>query len=466
VIFGPIQFDQPWALLLLVVALPPVFLLASRTLAGGGRFSRRAAITLRVVVTLLLVGALCEPRLRDEAEDLAVTVVLDASRSVPLDRQDAVDAWVEETLLDKPDGDRLGVLTAAEDAYVQTLPSERTETVERRFVGGVNGTDLAGALRLALAVSPADAARRIVLASDGNETEGSLLEAAQAARAAGVPIDVYPLRYRIASEVRVDRIAAPATARLGQTVTARVMLTSTRAVRGRLSLLLDGRPAAVGPDGEPSVEVSLVPGVNPFPVPVTLTGTGPKRFEAVFEPLNPADDAVVENNRSESVTFVSGRGAVLVLRNETESAAPLLAALDEAGLQAEVRGPETAPASLTEWNAFDAVVMIDQSAYDYSELQQEELRRYVHDTGGGLVMIGGPNSFGAGGWIGSPLEDALPVQLDPPQRQNMPRGALAIVVHSVEMAQGVSLGSMRSVPGISRGSSSTRASAARCGCTR
>jgi len=151
VILGPLQLDQPWALLLLAIALPPVFLLASRTLAGGGRFSRRAAITLRVVVTLLLVGALCEPRLRDEAEDLAVTVVLDASRSVPLDRQDAVDAWVEETLLDKPDGDRLGVLTAAEDAYVQTLPSERTETVERRFVGGVNGTDLAGALRETLA---------------------------------------------------------------------------------------------------------------------------------------------------------------------------------------------------------------------------------------------------------------------------------------------------------------------------
>jgi hypothetical protein len=55
-------------------------------------------------------------------------------------------------------------------------------------------------------------------------------------------------------------------------------------------------------------------------------------------------------------------------------------------------------------------------------------------------MIGGPESFGAGGWIGSPVEDALPVRLDPPQKRQMPRGALALVVHSVEIPQGVYYG--------------------------
>jgi hypothetical protein len=61
-------------------------------------------------------------------------------------------------------------------------------------------------------------------------------------------------------------------------------------------------------------------------------------------------------------------------------------------------------------------------------------------AGGGLVMVGGPESFGAGGWIGSPLEDALPVRLDPPQKRQMPRGALALVIHSVEMPEGVFYG--------------------------
>src|SRR5690606_10492825 len=75
-----------------------------------------------------------------------------------------------------------------------------------------------------------------------------------------------------------------------------------------------------------------------------------------------------------------------------------------------------------------------------TDAQQAMLRQYVHDSGGGLVMVGGPNAFGAGGWIGSPLADALPIRLDPPQKRQMPRGALAIVVHSVEMPRGVFYG--------------------------
>ncbi|MEM9754031.1 MAG: hypothetical protein AAF916_11700, partial [Planctomycetota bacterium] len=61
---------------------------------------------------------------------------------------------------------------------------------------------------------------------------------------------------------------------------------------------------------------------------------------------------------------------------------------------------------------------------------------YVEDSGGGLVMTGGPEAFGAGGWIGTTIEEVLPVQLDPPQTRRMPRGALALIMHSVEMPEG------------------------------
>ncbi len=85
-------------------------------------------------------------------------------------------------------------------------------------------------------------------------------------------------------------------------------------------------------------------------------------------------------------------------------------------------------------------MLLNQSAYSYSEAQQELMRQYVKDTGGGLVMVGGPETFGAGGWIGSPLADALPIRLDPPQKRQMPRGALALIIHSVEIPRGVYYG--------------------------
>ena len=56
--------------------------------------------------------------------------------------------------------------------------------------------------------------------------------------------------------------------------------------------------------------------------------------------------------------------------------------------------------------------------------------------GGGLVMIGGPDAFGAGGWQGSKLEEVLPVNMDIPAQRQIPKGALVLVMHSCEMPDG------------------------------
>jgi uncharacterized membrane protein len=62
--------------------------------------------------------------------------------------------------------------------------------------------------------------------------------------------------------------------------------------------------------------------------------------------------------------------------------------------------------------------------------------RYVNDLGGGLIMVGGPKAFGAGGWIGSPVAEILPVDLDPPQKKQLPKGALVLIMHACEMPKG------------------------------
>ncbi len=62
--------------------------------------------------------------------------------------------------------------------------------------------------------------------------------------------------------------------------------------------------------------------------------------------------------------------------------------------------------------SFDAVVLQDFDAQPYGlEVHLPELARYVR-TGGGLVMVGGPNSFVAGGYANTPLADVLPVHIE------------------------------------------------------
>ena len=64
------------------------------------------------------------------------------------------------------------------------------------------------------------------------------------------------------------------------------------------------------------------------------------------------------------------------------------------------------------------------------------LAQYIHDTGGGLVMIGGPETFGAGGWEGSRLEQELPVNMEVPAQRQIPKGALVLIMDPAEAPDG------------------------------
>jgi len=64
--------------------------------------------------------------------------------------------------------------------------------------------------------------------------------------------------------------------------------------------------------------------------------------------------------------------------------------------------------------SFDAVVLQDIDAVTYRLAQHlPALERYVR-AGGGLIMVGGPSSFGGGGYARSPLERVLPVEIGTP----------------------------------------------------
>lgn len=445
IVVGPVQFAVPGWLLLIPVLGALTAWWGRRSLAGLGPVTRWTALVTRLLVITLLAGAVAEPEWRKVSKDVAVTVVMDASQSVPGDAQSGMDRWVEAAATRKGKDDRLGVVTIAKDAYVQSLPSRLNTLVERQHIGATDGSNLAGGVRLGMAVMPEDAANRLLLISDGNETAGSLLQQAEAARAAGIPIDVLPIIYSYPSEVIVDRVVAPSAAREFETVNVRVVLNATRPAQGRLSITQNGQALDLDPDS-PSLGqlVDLKAGPNVFSIPIPGVRRGPQQFEAIFEPLSEGGrmvgDVVAENNRAGAVTFVSGEGQVLLVAESEEEVRYLRAALEEAKISSEWRPADRVPTTLTEMNAYDAIVLMNEPAYNFSQAQQEDLRRFVHDSGGGLVMIGGPDTFGAGGWIGSPLEDALPVKLDPPQKREMPKGALALILHSIEMPEGVFYG--------------------------
>jgi hypothetical protein len=68
--------------------------------------------------------------------------------------------------------------------------------------------------------------------------------------------------------------------------------------------------------------------------------------------------------------------------------------------------------------------------------QLELLARYV-DQGGGLLMTGGPEAFGLGGWYRTPVEAVLPVASDVRTEVTVPQVAMVIVL---DISQSMAVG--------------------------
>ncbi len=436
--------------------MPPAILLlwwiGRRSIGGLGRTTSLVALGVRIVVVTLLLGTLAEPNWRLVGRGVTTIFVWDYSRSMPTELRPKVRQYLERTVAAADhDRDRFALVTVAEDARVQLLPSMRQvppeEQIRQVFEGGeldpgpLDGTDLASAIRVALAVKPEDTTARIVVFSDGNETEGSLLSAAQTAAGAAVPIDVLRIDTGVTSDVMFSNLVSPRTGRRGQTIDLTMLLEATAPTTGTVDLVVEGSGGDVVFDLDPESEgtglpVRLDAGTNRVTVPVVLRRSGPISFRAVFTPDSVAGDAIPQNNEALTTTFVSSEGRVLLYARAPIVAEPLLRSLQASQIDVDLRPPVPGHASLTELQAFDAIILFDIAASDLTGKQQEELYAYVHDGGGGLVVIGGENSYGAGGWIDTKVAELLPLKLDPPAKRQIPKGALVLLMHSCEMPRG------------------------------
>lgn len=385
-------------------------------------------LALRWLVIVLLCSALAEPAALRQSKDVAVVAIIDASDSVPADQQRRALEFLSASLGRKQPGDRLGLVTIARDGRVQSLTTPRPGPLDMSSPGPTDATALQRGIELARAIIPEDAAGRLLLISDGNSTSGTLAHAVARLRADGVPLDVVVVDYDRSAGVRVEEVILPHWVREGDTVNARVVLNAGSRAAGQLRLMLDGQPIDLDPDSPGTgSRLELEPGLRVVSQPLRLPPGPVHRVEAIFEP-DDARASAPDLLRAEGVTFTSDHGRVLVLAEHEQAARPLIDSLSSDELKVEIRPAATAPHDLAGWSGYDAVILFDQPASNFTLAQQSNLARYVEDAGGGLLVVGGPESYGAGGWIGSPLEKLLPLQLDPPQKRQLPMGALAIVI--------------------------------------
>jgi Mg-chelatase subunit ChlD len=377
-----------------------------------------AAAAIRATVLLLVLLGLGGVGLHHTTDQLNVLFLVDASDSVSLENRAKAWQYVQEAVKAAGKRDRYGVVNFGGNPVLEVPLGTDPLSAKPPLAADSRATDIGAAIKLALAAFPREGARRIVLLSDGNENQGNAREAARRARAEGADIYAVPLKNDLAGEVLVERLVVPQEVKFGESFLVRVVAWSAREATGRISLYRDGEFVGAQP-------VKLTTGKNVFAYQQSIDQGGFHIFQARLEA---PDDVVEENNRGVGLVAVRGRPRVLYVEKDRDQGTHLLNALRTQNLQVEMVGPEALPTTMEGLTRYDSIILSNISALRVTKAQMELLRNYVRDQGGGLVMLGGEESFGLGGYYHTAVEEALPVTMEARQKVEIPSLAVVLVI--------------------------------------
>ncbi|GIW06481.1 MAG: VWA domain-containing protein [Dehalococcoidia bacterium] len=408
---GPLQLGAPWALALLLL-LVPIVLLGRRRLAFSSAGRRRFVLAVRSLVVALVVVALADPRWLAPGREKATIFLIDSSASTA-GFQAAASAWVRQALERMGPDDRAGVVAFGREPVV-LQPLGRTRDFRAAALPPDDRTDLAAALRLGQAMLPAGGVRRLVVLSDGWENLDSAERVMDGLAAAGIVVDVVKPTLPSAGLV-IRQVDAPPLLREGDPFDVYVQIESATAGDGRLTVLLDGQPAA-------DQAIRLRAGATQYAVPLIAQGAGFRRVEVRVA------QGTTQALAAAGFYAVKPRGNVLLYEDRPGEAARLNAMLQEAGLRTEVRASPTAPPNVAPLRQFDAIALVNVAATSFTLDQQRAIQAFVRDLGKGLVLIGGPNSFALGDYGSQLLGELLPVHADIPPKPEEGTFGLVLVI--------------------------------------
>ncbi|MCH8333768.1 VWA domain-containing protein, partial [Candidatus Sumerlaeota bacterium] len=421
-----IQFANPVVLLALAPLLVHVLWMARR-LHHFSRARRVTAISIRLLIILLLVASLAGMRIIRESKDLTVFFVIDAADSLPEKQREYARTFVQKALAEMGPNDRAGTILFGSGAALHQAPAFKPEYDQAQTVIDPSRSNIADAVQLAMVCFLGDVQKRIVLLSDGNQNVGNAEQAARSAAAAGIVIDVVPLEYENRNDVILEKVVVENRVSLEEPFDLTIFVSAREATVATLTVLQDGNVI-----GHTEVELEA-DRKNVFVYPTEVRDAGFTQFEVQLDVEN---DLIPENNRGFAFTYGEGEPRVLLVDGDAEPSQALPAMLVSEKINVDVVDPSGLPHTLRELQNYDALIFNNVAAGDVTIVQMRTIERAVHDLGLGFIMIGGENSFGAGGYNDSPIERILPVDMELKNEKIVPQGALVIVNHALEIPQG------------------------------
>ena len=365
---------------------------------------------LRAIALLLIVLALTQPRWQPRDKTLDLWVLVDQSASTE-DRIERSLGEVRKILNDKKPNSqcRLHFIDFAAGAMSRLEGRGASEI-------GKGETRLRTALYTAASLADPEHASRFLVLSDGQTTE-PLTGADARLNSLGIPVDARIDPRPDSDDWRITSFETPTMVRPLEPAAIAVEVQGPTAPDSKAVLRITR-------DGVTALEqaVELIDGKARLDFTDRLQTGGGHRYTAR---IVSSDDPRPGNNRREAVTSVQGGPRVVLATGYSDDY--LAEVIREQGFEVNVILPEADPDPAILSGA-RAVVFNNRRADTVSRDFATAAARLVDEQGGGLLMLGGNNSFGSGGWFDSPLDPTLPVSMELKEEHRKLQLALSIAL--------------------------------------
>ena len=424
------EITRPFLLLLLLL-LPLLYYGYRRSLVDLSRTQRVISLIVRIIIVVLLILSVADVQYLKTDDKLAVMFLADISDSISDDGLTKATDYVNEALKLRDGNQQSGLIAFTDKAEVVRAllkngdePDAKLELTEVKKAwldadeDAGDTTNIAQAIETAWGTFPANANKRIVLITDGVETQGDAVHTALRGKDFGIQIDTVPIYPSDEPEVMVQRLDMPAQVKQGAPFNVEVLIHSNHEDVAEIRLFKNKFEVA-------KQEARLEEGENRVIFTQTAMESGTLTYDALCRSTK---DTRYDNNRALGIVSVSGKPKVLLIDENEAQARYLTRALEDAKIRVDVRNGLGVPNELADLQNYELVIFSNVPANRLTQNQMELIRTYVQDLGGGFMMLGSENSFGLGGYYKTPIETILPVQTDTEKKKETPSLAIVLVI--------------------------------------
>ena len=385
------NYTHPWLLLLLIPAIAltliPYFRAAKKYRKTRNRILSMVFHSLAMLLAINLLAGLTftyeKPNLENE-----LIILVDGSDSSS-ENADAKDDFIRSVVSITDGKFRVGIVKFGHTQVSAGEPSLEADRVFEEYLSkeapDTTATDLASALKYAKGLFKNPETAKIVVISDGMETDNSAASVIKSIAADGIKVDTVYYPNEEKDEIAIYSVTTPETRIvLGESFVSQIVVKSNLSGEHMAKLRAYDNGKLVG---ETSVNLTEKEQTLDVALSVSERGMHELGFEIILE-----GDTLAQNNYYRTYVNLEAFDNVLLIEGVEGEGKKLADILNESFKVTDLSISEdiaSIPKNITDLAKYEQVVLVNVAYADMPAGFEAILNEYVYNLGGGLFTVGG-----------------------------------------------------------------------------